>query len=513
MRRILELLRCAVHGDPRHLARQAQWSEWVGAESDLRRFAADLRLRPKALGVALGHVRFRSGRRQAVGIPRDLLLSTHVAISGASGCGKTTTTLDVLDQTLRWPKVHLVSVDPKGDMDHGLREERFPLLADRYGAEFADRVRYLRPFAGGPVAPLRLTAPEPGVSIEVQSLSLATAMAEASGLPLTPPAVQAFVKLARLAIELHEPLTVIVTWITRPEVFARVARRSADDRLRHYAKVEFPREHRGMLRALQARLESVLLLPSVRAALEAPTCVSFARALEEHHLHIDLSHPPGGEESAVRILGGPIIGRLTRAILNRLVREDSPHVVLAVDELQELLTHYEEASVGRLAALARSRKVTLLCINQQRVQLGAKLSEVLRTNCGIELLFRCHAADAEALAHVFPVRPDAERPSEERRAFVRRMVSLPRRHCLAWVKGATVPAHFIQARQVDSKKLRQVVASLPAGMRKSLGRWPADLTTQGSASPRPRPHIEPPPAARPESEADFDPGSPFPPLG
>src|ERR1041385_8544028 len=84
-----------------------------------------------------------------------------------------------------------------------------------------------------------------------------------SGMPLTAPAVHTFSKLSRLAIALDEPLTAIVTWISRPALFARAARRSAEDRLRHYALTEFSREHRGMLRALQAKLESILLFPAV----------------------------------------------------------------------------------------------------------------------------------------------------------------------------------------------------------------------------------------------------------
>ena len=511
MGRFLELLRRVIVGDPRRLAREAQHLAWVADEADLRRFATDLRPTPPA--ITFGSVHFRDGTKRAVGFPVERLFSTHVAVSGASGSGKTTLALDITDQLLRLPQVRLAAVDPKGDFERGLREERFPLAAAQLGPEFAARVRFVRPFAGGPVPPLRFTARERGVPIEVQSLSLATALAEASGLALTPPAVQAFTKLARLAIELDEPLTTIVTWISQPEVFAHAARRSQDDRLRHYALVEFAREHRGMLRALHARLESVLLLPSVRAALEAPGCISFPESIEDHHLVIDLSHPPGGEESAVRILGGPLIGRQTRALLNREVHDGSPQVVFAIDELQELLTHYEAASFARLAALARSRRAMLICVNQQRVQLGPKLSEVLRTNAGVEAMFRCHAADAEALGHVLPVPAGAEQPGEARRALVRRMITLGRRDYLLWVKDGAVPAHFVRARKVDSAALRQAAAALSPDLVRELGRWsgpaapPAGPDERGPSSPPEAPGEPPdaPPAPGPDS--------PFPWLG
>jgi hypothetical protein len=129
-----------------------------------------------------------------------------------------------------------------------------------------------------------------------------------------------------------------------------------------------------------------------------------------------------------------------------------------------------------LAALALAQRFSLLTINQQKVQLGSKLSEVLRTNCGIEAIFRCHAQDAEALSHVLPVSARTERPSEERRAVVERMVSLPQRRYLWWVKDEEVPAHFVQARQVDRAALRRAVAELPE-LREELGHWPGESAT------------------------------------
>jgi hypothetical protein len=508
MRRAIEIIRRVALGDPRRLARVAQRAEWLRGEPELRRFASDLRIADGQPGIVFGHVRFRSGRRQTVGLEAKRVLGTHSAFSGASRSGKTTLALDVVDQVLRFSDVRLLAIDPKGDFEQALREERLPLLAVSLGETFARRVRYLRPFAGG-VAPLRLTAREPGVSLEVQSLSLATALAEASGMALSPPAIHAFAKLARLAVELDEPLTVLPSWMARPDEFARTARRSESDELRHYAAVEFAREHRGVLRALRTRVEGVLWLPSVRAAVESPTCVSFARSLEDHHLVIDLSNPPAGEEAAVKILGGPIVGRVARAALSRQVRGDSPHVLCAIDELQELLTHYEEGSFCRLAALALARRFSLLTINQQRVQLGPKLSEVLRTNCGIEAIFRCHAQDAEALSHILPVSGRAERPSDERRTLVRRMVSLKQRQFLWWLKDGAVPAHFTWARKVDRMAMRRAIAEVPDQFRASLGRWTEESTAVAHSSRPVAPRRQSPVSKTGTEERD----SPYPELG
>jgi len=514
MDRLLSLLRRLLAGDERALARHAQRQMLSPEERELRRFAKQLEVKSDAAHLTFGQVEVR-GRSRDVGLPTSTALATHLAIGGGSGTGKTTLALLLLWQLLVRAEARLFGVDPKGDLSDGLRTMIFPAVAaSSGGVSLIDRLRYLRLFAREASVPLRLTAREPGVPIEVQALSLATALGEASGVELSVAATPIFTKLAYLAIELDYPLTTIVTWLSRPEIFAREARRSQNDDLRHYAVAVFPREHRGSLRSLRTRLESVLLLPSVRSAVEAPTCISLERSLEEHHLLIDLSHPRPGEEPAVRLLGSPLLGRLTRAILNRHVDDTSSRVILAIDELPELLGRFETKGMARLAALARSHLVTLLTLNQQSVQLGRELSQVLRTNFSVEAVFRCNARDAESLAHVLPVPSDARHPAEARRALVRRLITLPRRHYMLWLKDQPIPAHFVRAPRMDIQEFERIASSLKPEIRERLGAW-ANQASEHSTSPIPK--VKPTSSsllcrrALPEPSTGADDG--FPPLG
>lgn len=517
MRCLLQLAQRILVGDPRTLAREAERRAWLAGDRDARQFAAQLAPRPGSDDVGVGHVTLRDGRRKAVALTRGFLRQSHLAIPcGSTGSGKTTMAVEFLDRVLDDPGERLLAIDPKGDVSSALRERYFPArAAGPDGGAFAARLRYLRAFAGGQPPPLRLTLPEPGVAPNVQAMSLGVALAEVAGVELSLPAVHTFAKLARVAIERGAALTEIVRWIARPELFARIACNSRDEEIRQFGAHGFQHEHKGVLRSLKARIEGVLLLPSVRAALEAPGCIDFARSLEEHHLLIDLSNPPAGEEAAVRMLGGPLIGRFTRAILNRRLHADSPHVWLAIDEVQEVLTNggYEASSLDRILALSRARRVSLLTINQLSAQLPRRLREAIRANTGAELFFRASEADAKLLSTVLPVPEDAERPSEARRALIRRIMGLKRREAALWVKTARVPLGFIRAPKVDFDELDRRAARLAPETRARLGEWPAhevqDRRLAPVASP-PEPVNEPAEVVPPFPD---DPGGDFPGLG
>jgi len=450
----LRLFRRLLVGNERRLAREAQRRLRTPEQMMLRHFRREFRRGDERDWITFGSVPGPRGRRMEVGISFARFRATSLLDSGPTGAGKTTLAAAVAEQLIARPRVRLWSVDPKGDMTEAIailmnkaRESQDPGITDL--------ISILRPFSGGGAAPLRLTARERGVPIAVQAMSLATALAEVSGADLGHRMIFIFRWFSELAIELGVPLTHILDWLAKPMAFAQAAAQSANPRLRHYALAEFSRENRQSIQALRARLEGVLLLPSVRRSLEAPACIDFVAALERSHVLVDLSNPPAGEEAAVRMLGAPILGRMTRAILNRRRQPDSPHVVLFLDELPELLGRFEAGSVGRLVALARSRGVSLFLIAQERGQLGSALFDLLRTNCGIETVFRPSRKDAEGLAHALPVPEGVERPSVHRDLLIRRMARLPRQEFLFWVKDGRVPAQFTQAPYLDLTSLRE----------------------------------------------------------
>jgi hypothetical protein len=350
------------------------------------------------------------------------------------------------------------------------------------------------------------------VPVAVQAASIGTALGEASGAELGSRMGYILQYPAELACAIDQPLTCILDWLTRPALFAAAAANSPNERLRHFAIHELPRENKESLRALRARLARVLLLPSVQRALEAPTCVSFTEALEHYELILDASNPPAGEEAAVRMLFAPLFGRMTRAVLNRHVAASTTPVLVFIDELPEILGSFEAESVGRTVSLSASRLVNYWLIHQERGQLGVGLFNLLRTNCAVETIFRPSHRDAELVAHALPVPRDVERPARVREALVQELTRLPRRKFLFWCKDGRVPAHFVTAPLVDldvlpgpekvRERLRaQTEAPLPPALPASAPPDAAVAVTQPPAPPGPP--VRP---ATPASDDDIFPG-------
>lgn len=450
----LRLLRCLLIGNERTLARQAQGRRVSPGQALLREFRREFRRTAKRESpfMVFGAVQGAEGRPAPVGLPLERLLGdrgTHVLDCGPSRSGKTRLALAVLRQALRMPSVRVWSIDPKGDLSSG-RERILAAEAEGEGGHrLIERLRIIRLFDRNSPPPLRFTAREEGVPVAVQAASIGMALGEASGAELGSRMGRILQYPAELAIDSNRPLTCVLDWLTRPASFAAAAASSTNERLRHFADYELPRENKESLRALTARLERVLLLPSVRRALEAPTCFSFREALEHFDLILDASNPPAGEEAAVRMLCGPLFGRMTRAVLNRQVTPSSTPVLCFIDELPEVLGRFEAEGVGRLVSLAGSRLVNFFLILQDRVQLGPELFHLLRTNCLVEAIFRPSHRDAELVAHALPVPDGVERPAQAREALVRRLTRLPRREFLFWIKDGRVPAHFVTAPLVD----------------------------------------------------------------
>ena len=155
----------------------------------------------------------------------------------------------------------------------------------------------------------------------------------------------------------------------------------------------------------------------MKLALSAPSCVSFADALESGLTIVDLGSPPAGAERAQRFWAGILTGRITRAILSRPIRADSPQAWVIFEEVQEALGGGQAEQFARLLALARHKRIALTLVNQQPGQVASvdpTLVRVLRTNAGLEAAFRANLDDARALVHALPS-PGAKRSAGEER--------------------------------------------------------------------------------------------------
>src|SRR5262245_16733194 len=214
MRSLIMAAQRLVLGDPRLLARDARHQAWLMGDDD-RRFAAQFAPEGRSGSIPFGDVVLRTGAMRKLVIPRDQLQQGHIAVpSGATGSGKTTWAAGFLNSVLDDSGERLLIIDPKGDIAGAFRERYFPArVAGARAGGIEDRIRFLEPFVSGRSVPMRLTQPEAGVARNVQAMSLARAIVEATGIELSLPSVSAFAKLAGLAIELDEPLTAIVNWI------------------------------------------------------------------------------------------------------------------------------------------------------------------------------------------------------------------------------------------------------------------------------------------------------------
>jgi hypothetical protein len=466
------ILRERILGPEPALARawQAEMAERLtrAAREERLRFERTLSADPSPGHVVIARARRTDGTPFWVGMPVEQFLSMHTWVTGATGSGKSYLVLGVLLQVLATETFPTVVLDMKGELASLLLDLVVPTLVDSSpGQELLDNLRVIRPFDREYVPELRITLPETGTDREVQAYMIADSLVEGLGADLGARMSRICHKLVSLAIERNEPLTVVRTWLERPAFFSRCARESSDPTIRAYARGAFMRENQSSLDALLARLDEFLFLPATRLALSASRCLSFPECLERGLTIIDLGNPPAGAERVARFWGGVLVGRLMRAILSREVRKRSPQVCVVFEEFQETLAGRQAEQFGRLLALARHKRVALTFVNQQTAQLDPTLVRLLRTNCGMEAIFRCNLEDARAVAHALPVPLGRGQREEERQALLEELVRMPTRTFHLWLKEMPFRAVQVRSPRLDLASLEAARRRLsrPAGER------------------------------------------------
>jgi hypothetical protein len=464
---ILSMLRARIVGPEPDLARtwQAQVAENITREARAERmlFEQTLDTVPGPGRVVLGRAHRLDGTPFWVGMLIEQLLSMHGWVTGATGSGKTFFVLTLLMQVLAAAAYPILLVDFKGEMASLLLDVIVPVLVQtRNGRRLLDNLRVVRPFDHDFTPELRITLPEPGVDRGVQAYMIADALVEGLGADLGARMSRICHRLVSLAVERNEPLTVVQTWLERPELFSRAARASRDPMIRQYASGAFFRENRSSLDALLARLDEFLFLPSTRMALSAQRCLSFPEALEAGLTIVDLGNPPAGAERIARFWGGVLLGRLMRAVLSRPVHDTTPRTWIVFEEFQEILATRQGEQFGRLLALARSRRAAAWFLNQQPGQVDPNLVRLLRTNTAIEAIFRCNIEDARAVGHAIPVPRGLGQPREERQALLEELGRMARRAHYLWLKEMPFRAMQVRSPRLDLPALRSIADHVPA---------------------------------------------------
>lgn len=472
---LVTTLQGMVVGERRQIARLAQHEaarRLTPAErAERASFASEMRADPDGELILLGRWPVGGEDSGWIGLLPERLFTRHAWITGATGSGKSFFVLGVLLQVLKHARETVVVVDFKGELSQILRETVLPALAMLPGGEgIADELRVIRPFDKSRVPALRITAPEDGVSREVQAHAIASCVEDALGEALGSRMNRIFLKLTSLAIELGRPLPEVLRWLENPLLLTRDARLSQDSRTRAYAAGSFTHENRQTLDALMSRLDTFFFLPETSAALSAPSCVSFQECLSSGVTIIDVGDPPAGAERVAKFWAGVLGGRLTRAILSREVTDRSRRAWVVWEEFQEALGGSQTEQFSRLLALARYKKVSLWFANQQPAQVAAAqpaLVRALRTNAGLEAAFRCNLEDARALAHAMPL-PAAGSATESRQTLLESLTRLPDRVYLLWLKQARFRAQKVRSPRLDLRQLTDAAQRCPRGTRERL---------------------------------------------
>jgi hypothetical protein len=338
-----------------------------------------------------------------------------------------------------------------------------PAVVARGQKDLLDRVRVVRPFESGRVPLLRLTEPEPRVSPQVQSMTIAQSLSEAVGHDLGPRMLRALLPTAGLAVERNLPLPVLTEWLRSPETFARAAASSSDPIIRAYALHELPRENRSSLDALRARLDLLFHLPEIREALSAPSCISFDQALDSGVTILDFGSPPGGAEAAMKFIAGPVAGRLGRAVLSRQMAAATTPAIVCFEEFQQLLGSHQLEMFKRLLSLCRFKLVNLWFSNQQPAQIAEvdrTLLRILRTNLGAECIFRSSVEDARPLSEGLSTRGTDETLAQARGRMVEEIATLPRRAFFLWLRDSSFGPQRLQSPRLDVDALKRSAATL-----------------------------------------------------
>lgn len=475
---------------------------------DLREFVIQFRVEPGPGMVVVGRSRDEHGKPFWVGLSiKDFLeQSVSISTSGASGSGKSYGALAIILQLLLDGSTPIVIVDLKGELSVLVLDVAIPaLIALGVDSErLLGRLRVIRPFDQSRVPLLRITRSEPEVPRDVQARSIATTLCAGMDDELGLRMERIVLRLIALLIECDLPLPQLLDWLDSPTLLQRDARQSKDPATRRYVAEMLTRENRTSIDAVRSRIDLFFLNEATRLALSAPSCMSFSDCLESGITVIDVGDPPAGAERLARFWSSVLLSRLTRAALAREVHANSPHSLLVFEEFQEGLGRDERAQFVRLLTQVRWKRSVPWFINQAPAQIAAVdplLLKLLRTNVGIEILFRSAYEDARAIAHAMPadrVRKGKEGGSK-REDSVEQLTRLRRREFLIWPKERA-RAHLCRSPRIDMDALRAAADRVPKGVRDLIRAGtvslPADevraaLAKKTGEEHRPRPRVSP----------------------
>jgi hypothetical protein len=474
MNRLVRMVQRVRWGSEARLARKAHAERSVfGAANpeEAQRFRAAYGVDEWSGTTVLGGAVQPDGSMTWIGLPTREFVRLHGLVRGATGGGKTFWILGAYAQVMR-DGIGTAMVDCKSETADLLTKTILPALITQKIVPEAilDKLHVIAPFDPSCAPHLNVTLPEPGVTSEVQALSIVEAIQEAMGENLSGRTEGILLNPVKLAIILRRPLTHVRTWLADPAKFARDALSSGDPELCEYVRTAHRKTHQASVAAAVARMDQFLFLRQVRDALESETCVDFREILATGHLIAPLGDPPSGLERLTKFWGALIMGRVQRAILSREEGSTERPVWMVVDEVQEILTPGLSTAFERLLSLARFKSVGLVLANQ----LGGQLSSVdplltrsLETNVGFEARFRSSREDAKLAAASFPLAWRAGRTRDDVAEF---LATLPDRSFLLALRKSGFRPQLLRSPRLDMQRLRAAAEKAPLEFRGRIER-------------------------------------------
>lgn len=338
-------------------------------------------------------------------------LARHAYILGATGCGKTSLILKLIEQDIRNGK-SIAVIDLRGDLIAGAIG-----ICANLQVPF-DRVKLLDLREPKRVAGFNpLTGPGEAHIRALHVLDVLQSESESWGVQLEESLRNALLLLT----EAKAPLTALERVFLDEAFRSGLLRQCTDDSVigfwSRYAALSEDRQQAWVLPVLN-KVTPLMAARALRESLGSESPIDLRATLSKPgqillvSLAVDELHRSG------RMLGSLVVSSISREMMSRVnVPEKNRNPVrLYVDEFENMASDSFEG----LIAEGRRFGLTLVLSHQILTQLPPKLRSVIRNNVGLQMLFQCGYEDARQLARELP--PELEsyslRALEVGQAFV-----------------------------------------------------------------------------------------------
>lgn len=326
-------------------------------------------------------------------------------------------------------------------------------------AAFLSRLYVFRFFGDRFLPSCPLLAPIPGLSADVQAGAIADVLVSVVGdSTLGSRQRAALAAVIALAIEFQIPLAALPWLLSQPGDVVALAARSSVPSVR-LSLSRFEREPQGSVDGIVARLDTLLRVPSLKAALSGERAFDFAACSEPGSVSVfDYSGADLGASGSVHAIGSLGLSAYGNSAFDpRRVVQGTTSIV--IDELQAFATSIAYKQVERLLTLGRSQGVGgVTLVHQGATQLPTELQSILNTNVALRVLGRSAERDVRAASEWLPRArrtpgqgraPGTMSEAEQERLWTDRIGHLPTRHFLVADRRTDFAPRIVQALHFD----------------------------------------------------------------